>query len=98
MHTTKPTRAWILRQLAALASARANDCARLALEENPPVAELDLTLLQEIRRGANGVVEVRLADRLKAIELLAALLDREGAGDATFFAGLEQAAQRLEDR
>ena len=31
-------------------------------------------------------------------KLLAGLLDREGAGDATFFAGLEQAGQRLEDR
>ena len=62
------------------------------------MAELDLTLLQEIRRGANGVVEVRLADRLKAIELLAALLDRESAGDATFFAGLEQAGQRLDGK
>ena len=69
-----PTRDDALRALAALAAGRANDCARLALEEAPPVAELDLTLLQEIRRSANGTVEVRLADRLKAIELLTALL------------------------
>lgn len=90
-----PTRDDALRALAALAAGRANDCARLALEEAPPVAELDLTLLQEIRRSANGTVEVRLADRLKAIELLTALLAQDQTGTEQFFASLEQAGKAL---
>ena len=90
-----PTRDDALRALAALAAGRANDCARLALEEAPPVAELDLTLLQEIRRSANCTVEVRLADRLKAIELLTALLAQDQTGAEQFFASLEQAGKAL---
>lgn len=90
-----PTRDDALRALAALAGGRANDCARLALDEAPPVAELDLTLLQEIRRSANGTVEVRLADRLKAIELLTALLEQDQTGAEQFFASLEQAGKAL---
>lgn len=87
-----PTRADALRALAALATGRANDCARLALEDTPPVAELDLTLLQEIRRSANGAVEVHLVDRLKAAELLAALLEQERSDAADFFGALTQQA------
>ena len=90
-----PTRDDALRALAALAAGRANDCARLALEEAPPVAELDLTLLQEIRRSANGTVEVRLADRLKATELLTALLAQDQTGAEQFIASLEQAGKAL---
>ncbi len=88
----KPTRAVAMRALAALATGRANDCARLALEEHPPVEELDLTLLQEIRRNANGSVEVRLADRLKTLELLITLLDQDQSAGEAFFRELSRAA------
>ena len=54
-----------------------------------------LALLQEIRRSANGTVEVRLADRLKAIELLTALLAQDQTGAEQFFASLEQAGKAL---
>ena len=93
-----PSRDDALRMLAALAGGKANDCARLALEESPALEELDLTLLQEIRRGSGGAIEVRLADRLWAVELLLSLLEPEGNDAESFFAGLEQASSSLATR
>ena len=90
-----PSREDALRMLAAMAFGRANDCARLALEDAPPLDQLDLTLLQEIRRGTGGSIEVRLVDRLRALELLLSLLEPESSGAEAFFAGLEQAGQAL---
>lgn len=94
-HRKPPTRADAIAALAKLIRSRANDCARLALEENPPIEELDLSLLQEVRRTSGGAVEVRLADRLKAVELLVRLLDEDSSGAEQFFAQLDQAAQTL---
>lgn len=90
-----PSREEALRMLTAIVCGRANDCARLALEENPPLDALDLTLLQEIRRGTGGTVEVRLVDRLRALELLLSQLESDGDGAAAFFAGLDQAGDTL---
>lgn len=90
-----PSREDALRMLAAMAGGRANDCARLALEDAPPLDKLDLTLLQEIRRGPGGSIEVRLVDRLRALELLLSLMEPEGSAAEAFFAGLEQAGQAL---
>ncbi len=88
-----PTRADAIQALAELTRSRSNDCARLALEEHPPTEELDLTLLQEVRRTTGGAIEVRLVDRLKALELLVRLLDEDSSGAEQFFAGLEQAGE-----
>ena len=68
------TRADVIRRLAELAFGDANDCVRLALEEDAPLRKLDLSLLSEIRRNDKGTVEVRLIDRLKALEQLFHLL------------------------
>lgn len=66
----------VTRRLAELAFGRANDCVRLVLEEGPNLNELDLSLLSEVKRNEKGTVEIRLVDRLRALEQLA-LVARE---------------------
>ena len=60
----------VARRLAELAFGRANDCVRLVLEEEPGLEKLDLSLLAEVKRSEKGAVEVRLIDRLRALEQL----------------------------
>ena len=67
----------IQRRLAELAFGRANDCVRLVLEEDPDVDALDLSLLSEVKRNDKGTVEVRLIDRLQALEALSGLVGSE---------------------
>ena len=67
----KLTREDVARRLAELAFGKANDCVRLALEDEPPVDELDLSLLSEVKRNEKGTVEIKLIDRLRALEQLA---------------------------
>ena len=83
--------AWdALRRLAQIAFGRANDCVRLVLEDDPPIGELDLTLLSEVKRSEKGAIEVRLADRIRALEeLLQAGAADDGAA-AAFFAAVEE--------
>ena len=71
----------VRRMLAELACGKVNDCVRLALETDPAVEKLDLTLLSEIRRNEKGMVEIKLADRLKALQQLAEMVgeDKDGA-------------------
>ena len=66
----------VTRRLAELAFGKANDCVRLALEDDPQLSRLDLSLLSEIKRNEKGTVEIKLIDRLKALEQLA-----QAAGD-----------------
>lgn len=60
----------VTRRLAELAFGKPNDCVRLALEEIPDLSELDLSLLSEIKRSEKGMVEIKLIDRLRALEQL----------------------------
>lgn len=85
----------VVRRMAELAFGKANDCVRLALEDDPPVDKLDLSLLSEVKRNEKGTVEIKLIDRLRALEqlnqaagqdegemssFLEALKDSQGAG------------------
>lgn len=67
----------IQRRLAELAFGRANDCVRLVLEDSPQVDALDLSLLSEVKRNDKGTVEVRLIDRLQALEALSGMVGSE---------------------
>lgn len=67
----------ILRRLGELVFGRANDCVKLVLEENPDLDGLDLSLLSEVKRNDKGTVEVRLIDRLRALEALSAAMGGE---------------------
>jgi len=60
----------VTRRLAELAFGRANDCVRLALEDAPDLNVLDLSLLSEVKRNEKGTVEIKLIDRLRALEQL----------------------------
>ena len=67
----------IQRRLAELAFGRANDCVKLVLEDSPEVDARDLSLLSEVKRNDKGTVEVRLIDRLQALEALSGLVGSE---------------------
>lgn len=67
----------IQRRLAELAFGRANDCVKLVLEDCPEVDTLDLSLLSEVKRNDKGTVEIRLIDRLQALEALSGMMGHE---------------------
>ena len=67
----KVSRSDVTRRLAELAFGKANDCVRLALEDDPQRGRLDLSLLSEVKRNDKGTVEIKLIDRLRALEQLA---------------------------
>lgn len=93
----------IKRQIGALACGRANDAVKLVLldPEDREIIDkldlLDLSLLSEVKRGANGVIEVKILNRLSALELLAKLEGAE-AKDSTqaesFYNALDRAAEK----
>lgn len=68
----------VTRRLAELAFGKANDCVRLALEDAPELGRLDLSLLSEVKRNDKGTVEIKLIDRLRALEQLAAVAGDDG--------------------
>lgn len=74
----------VTRRLAELAFGKPNDCVRLALEEGVDPKALDLSLLSEIKRSDKGMVEIKLIDRLRALELLSQNA-AGGNGDAEAF-------------
>lgn len=87
-----------LRRLAQLAFGRANDAARLAL--NPRGVDpgaLDLSAVSELKVTDKGGVEVKLVDRVRALETLCGLLEAPGGGGAEeLYRALEDAAGQME--
>ena len=86
----KLTRADVARKLAELAYGRANDCATLVLDPGADAGKLDLSLLSEVKRSEKGAVEVKLLDRLKALEMLTALTEAGGEGMEEFLRALNR--------
>ena len=82
------SRADVTRRLAELAFGKANDCVRLALEDDPQLGKLDLSLLSEVKRNDKGTVEIKLIDRLRALEQLAAVAGEESEDLEAFFQAL----------
>ena len=87
------SRADVTSRLAELAFGKANDCVRLALEDDPNLGKLDLSLLSEVKRNDKGTVEIKLIDRLRALEQLALVAEEE----KTDLESLLQALQGGED-
>ena len=70
----------IISDLRRLANSKSNDAVKLAFltqEDADRIDDLDLRGLVELRRSGNGTVEIKLIDRLKALELLDRLSQRE---------------------
>jgi len=79
----------VTRRLAELAFGKANDCVKLALEENLCLEELDLSLLSEVKRNDKGTVEIKLIDRLRALEQLALVAQEEKTELESFLQALQ---------
>ena len=81
----------VTRRLAELAFGSANDCIRLVLEEQPDLEELDLSLLREVKRSEKGAVEIKLIDRIQALEQLAAVAEEDKSGLEAFLRSMQEA-------
>lgn len=79
----------VTRRLAELAFGRANDCVRLALEDDPQLDSLDLSLLSEVKRNEKGTVEIKLIDRLRALEQLAEVAGEDSSELGAFLQALQ---------
>lgn len=79
----------VTRRLAELAFGKANDCVRLALEDDPQLGRLDLSLLSEVKRNDKGTVEIKLIDRLRALEQLAGLAGTDSEDMELFLRALQ---------
>lgn len=79
----------VARRLAELAFGKANDCVKLVLGEDAVLDKLDLSLLSEVKRNDKGTVEIRLVDRLKALEQLALLAEAGGDDLESFLKALQ---------
>ena len=89
IRTGNLTKEDVARRLAELAFGKANDCVRLVLEEGTPLGRLDLSLLSEVKRNEKGTVEVKLVDRLRALEQLALLAQENGEDLEEFLKALQ---------
>lgn len=79
----------VVRRLAELAFGKANDCVKLVLGTDVDVEGLDLSLLTELKRNDKGTLEVRLVDRLKALEQLANFAEDEGTDLESFLQAMQ---------
>lgn len=78
----------VVRRLAELAFGKANDCVKLALEDHPKVGRLDLSLLSEVKRNEKGTVEIKLIDRLRALEQLVQAVGEDNSEAEQFLKAL----------
>lgn len=82
----------IINELRRLVGSKSNDAVKLAYftqEDADRIDTLDLRGLVELRRSGNGAVEIKLIDRLKALELLDRLSQQEDRALDDFLAGLQ---------
>ena len=89
----KISRSDVTRRLAELAFGKANDCVRLALEDDPNLGRLDLSLLSEVKRNDKGKVEIKLIDRLRALEQLAQVAGEDTQDLEAFLQALQGEAE-----
>ena len=83
------TREDVARRLAELAFGKANDCVKLVLDDDAKLDGLDLSLLTELKRNDKGTLEVRLVDRLRALEQLAVLAQSSGTDLESFLQAMQ---------
>ncbi len=76
-----PGRDEILKRMWKLANTGVGDAVRLACfpeEQWEQLGKLNLDALTEFKRGANGVIELKFADRARLLELLLDAADHSG--------------------
>lgn len=84
-----------------LAVSSPNDAVKLLFIEQEDLSlldGLDLSLLTEMKRSANGTVEIKLLDKLEVIRELNELRRSENAEEtaaASFYTALDNAANKL---
>ena len=78
-----------------LALGDADGALALLEEDGPPPDGDTLFHVAELKRPKGGGIELKFFDRLKALELLAGLEDREAAGPGSLLAALERSARGL---
>ena len=66
---------------------------RLALEDDPNLGRLDLSLLSEVKRNDKGTVEIKLIDRLRALEQLAQVAGEDTQDLEAFLQALQGEAE-----
>jgi len=93
IQTGTVTRSDVARRLAELAFGKANDCVKLVLGEHTQPDGLDLSLLTELKRNDKGTLEVKLVDRLKALEQLAVLAENEGTDLESFLQAMQESGE-----
>ena len=79
----------LLRYLRKLAKCRNNDVMKLAFLEPEDRDMLDELDVAELRRGANGTLEVKFVDRMKVLAMLRELLDEDGGSVEELLAALD---------
>lgn len=95
---SKSNKTVIQEYLERLIRARPNDAVKLAFlspEDAGKIGKLDLQLLSELKRGAQGGMEIKLVDRAELIEKLAELQrtqEAEKTDGANFYEALDRAA------
>ena len=80
----------VARRLAELAFGKANDCVKLVLQDDAVLEKLDLSLLTEVKRNDKGTVEIKLIDRLRALEQLAVVAEEEKTDFESFLQALQE--------
>ena len=90
----KLTRDDVARRLAELAFGQANDCVKLVLGDDVSLEGLDLSLLTELKRNDKGTLEVRLVDRLRALEQLATLAQNTGTDLESFLQAMQGSGEQ----
>ena len=77
----------VIKRLGEIALGRSNDSVKLAFTnpEKLDIDSLDLTMLSELRRAANGSVEIKLISRLDALKIMMEALRDEPGGEALEF-------------
>ena len=83
----------VARRLAELAFGKANDCVRLVVEDEPQIGRLDLSLLREVKKNEKGGVEIKLVDRLQALEQLVRMAEEGGEDVESFLQALQDTGE-----
>lgn len=95
----KNERQWrddVLRRLERLADQKSNDAVKLAFlteERMEEIDQMDLRALTELKRHGNGAVEIKLIDKVLALEKLCEIAHKGGDGAEHFFRALESSAR-----